>query len=78
MNKTYSALRKVVVFIVGASVLIAGVILIPLPGPGLLVIVAGLVILSLEFDWAKRYLDLARKKLDQLRQKAKRKSKKDK
>jgi uncharacterized protein (TIGR02611 family) len=40
----------------GWLVVIAGVILIPLPGPGLLVIPIGLAILSLESAWAHRLL----------------------
>lgn len=39
----------------GFTVLIVGLILIPLPGPGLLVTIAGLFILSLEFTWADRH-----------------------
>jgi uncharacterized protein (TIGR02611 family) len=34
-----------------------GIILIPLPGPGILVVLLGLFILSLEFEWAKNYLE---------------------
>ncbi len=44
---------------VGVVVVLAGVALLALPGPGMLVIIAGLLILSTEFDWAKRWLDIA-------------------
>ena len=57
-------LKKTGVGIVGGVVLIAGVIMIPYPGPGWLVVFAGLGILSTEFDWAKRVLDFAKKKYD--------------
>lgn len=63
MKKTIKALRKIGVLLVGIPVLILGIILVPAPGPGLLVIVAGLFILSLEFEWAQKYLDNARAKL---------------
>ncbi len=46
--------RKVGVLLVGIPVLALGIALVPLPGPGTLVILAGLAILSLEFDWADR------------------------
>ncbi|ARC56722.1 hypothetical protein AS850_06490 [Frondihabitans sp. 762G35] len=45
---------KVVVGIVGVAVVIAGVILIPLPGPGWLVVFLGLAILGTEFPAAHR------------------------
>ena len=51
------AAKRVVVFMVGVAVLLAGVAMLALPGPGLLVIIVGLVILSTEFAWAERALD---------------------
>lgn len=48
--------KKVVVAIVGTSVVILGVIMIVTPGPAILVIPAGLAILALEFAWARRWL----------------------
>jgi uncharacterized protein (TIGR02611 family) len=56
--------RKVAVGIVGGVVLVIGVILIPYPGPGWLVVFAGLGILSTEFTWAQRLLDYAKNKYD--------------
>jgi putative flippase GtrA len=49
--------RRIAVGIVGTAVLIAGFILsLPLvPGPGLLIVIAGLAILSTEFEWAERW-----------------------
>lgn len=44
----------------GTVVLVAGIIMIPYPGPGWLVVFAGLAILGTEFAWAKRLLDHAR------------------
>lgn len=43
-----------------------GIALIPLPGPGLLVVAAGLAILSLEFEWARRWLDHTKDRLEQV------------
>lgn len=51
--------RKAAVLVVGVAVLLAGVALLALPGPGMLVIIVGLVILSTEFAWAERWLDYA-------------------
>jgi uncharacterized protein (TIGR02611 family) len=44
----------------GAAVIVTGIILLPLPGPGWLIIFIGLAILSLEYTWARRVLRFAR------------------
>lgn len=56
--------KKVAVGIVGGFVLLAGIIMIPYPGPGWLVVFAGLGILSTEFEWAQHVLNYAKKKYD--------------
>lgn len=55
-------LRRLFVGLVGGIVLLVGVIAIPYPGPGWLIVFAGLGILATEFDWAKRLLVYARGK----------------
>lgn len=49
-----------VVAVVGFVLLGVGAALLVLPGPGLLVIAAGIAVLSLEFEWAGRLVDRAR------------------
>jgi uncharacterized protein (TIGR02611 family) len=56
----FHQVRRVVVFVVGMTVLLLGITLIVLPGPAILVIPAGLAILGLEFRWARRLLRRAR------------------
>ena len=51
-----SVAKKVVVAVIGLTVLIAGVIMIVTPGPALLVIPLGLSILAGEFAWARYWL----------------------
>ena len=51
---------RVVVGLLGGGVTILGLVLIPAPGPGWLVVFLGLAILASEFDWARRLLDYAR------------------
>jgi tellurite resistance protein TerC len=53
---TYKTARRIVVAIVGGTVLLVGIAMIVLPGPATLVIPAGLAILALEFAWARRWL----------------------
>jgi uncharacterized protein (TIGR02611 family) len=54
--------------VVGAILLVAGVVLaLPLvPGPGLLLVVAGLSVLSHEFEWARRLRDWAHGELQRI------------
>ncbi|HEY0965296.1 MAG TPA: TIGR02611 family protein [Candidatus Saccharimonadales bacterium] len=56
--------QKFAVGIAGGTVLIVGVIAIPYPGPGWLIVFAGLAILAREFPWAGRVLHYARGKYD--------------
>jgi uncharacterized protein (TIGR02611 family) len=49
--------RRLMVFILGVAVALAGVAMLVLPGPGVIVIILGLVILATEFAWAERMLD---------------------
>jgi uncharacterized protein (TIGR02611 family) len=52
------------VAVLGSIVLAAGIVMIPYPGPGWLVVFAGLAILATEFTWARRVLTFARGKYD--------------
>lgn len=52
------------VAVVGALVLVGGIVAIPYPGPGWLIVFAGLAILASEFRWAKRVLRYARGRYD--------------
>jgi len=49
--------KRLMFLIVGFTVLLAGVAMLALPGPGMLVIILGLVILAQEFAWAEKVLD---------------------
>lgn len=57
--------------IIGFTVLLAGIAMLVLPGPALAVIPIGLAILSLEFAWAARLLEVAIEKAEQAKQSAK-------
>lgn len=54
---TYKVARRIVVAVVGVTVLLIGVALLVLPGPAFVVIPTGLAILGLEFAWARRWLN---------------------
>jgi tellurite resistance protein TerC len=55
--------RRVVVLVVGVTVLLLGVVMLAAPGPGVLVMLAGLAILAAEFAWARRWLKRTRQGL---------------
>ena len=52
---------RVVVGIIGALIVVVGIITIPLPGPGWLTVIAGLFVLATEFTWAERLLEFTKK-----------------
>ncbi len=58
------------VFLVGLLVVVTGVILLPLPGPGWLVIFAGMAIWGTEFVWAQLVLRWTRRKVAEAAQRA--------
>lgn len=60
---TYRFARRLVIGIVGATVLLAGFIMIVTPGPAFVVIPIGLAILGLEFAWARRWLQKVRERI---------------
>ncbi|MGM1060058.1 TIGR02611 family protein [Saccharothrix sp. Mg75] len=55
---------RIGVGVVGGLVLVAGILMIPYPGPGWLVVFAGLAILATEFEWAGRVLKFAKRYYD--------------
>jgi uncharacterized protein (TIGR02611 family) len=52
--------KRVGTAIVGGLVVVIGIIAIPYPGPGWLIVFAGLAILATEFTWAQHVLDRVR------------------
>ncbi len=62
-RSTTARLYRAGVGVVGSLVVVLGVILIPLPGPGWLIVFIGLSILASEFAWAERLLHFARAKV---------------
>ncbi|HKH21136.1 MAG TPA: PGPGW domain-containing protein, partial [Gammaproteobacteria bacterium] len=45
-----------ILLVIGGTVLLAGIVMLVVPGPGLIVIPLGLGILAIEFAWAGRLL----------------------
>jgi uncharacterized protein (TIGR02611 family) len=63
-RRTANLVYRIVVGVVGTAVLILGIFAIPYPGPGWLIVFAGLAILGTEFLWAQRVLHWVRARYD--------------
>jgi uncharacterized protein (TIGR02611 family) len=64
---------RTVIFLFGLTIVMLGVVLLPLPGPGTIVVVLGLGVLSVEFAWAQHTLDKVKRAARRVRDKAQRK-----
>lgn len=53
-------MKRVIIAVVGCVLLVVGAILLVLPGPGLLLVLAGLLTLATEFPAVERYVDPVR------------------
>ncbi|MBU2666309.1 TIGR02611 family protein [Actinoplanes bogorensis] len=60
-NPTGRLALKISIAALGAIVVAAGIVMIPLPGPGWAVVIAGLAIWAIEFAWAKHLLEFTKK-----------------
>lgn len=56
-------LRRLAVGAAGSVVVVVGLILVPLPGPGWAIVFAGVALLGTEFSWAERLLQAVRRRL---------------
>ncbi|HLL53016.1 MAG TPA: PGPGW domain-containing protein [Myxococcaceae bacterium] len=59
--------RMVGVTLVGGTAVLLGIVMLVLPGPGLLVILAGLALLATEYAWARWLIHRARGRVARLR-----------
>ncbi len=55
---------RVLVFVIGLVLVLGGLALVPLPGPGWLVVILGLVVWASEFSLAQRVLDWVKAKVN--------------
>jgi len=54
--------RRVLVAVAGTLLVLVGLVLLVLPGPGIVIVLAGLAVLGTEFAWARRALFFTRVK----------------
>jgi uncharacterized protein (TIGR02611 family) len=60
-TENIKVVRRVIVSVIGVTVLLIGVALLVLPGPAFIVIPVGLTILASEYAWARRWLKRVRR-----------------
>jgi uncharacterized protein (TIGR02611 family) len=63
-------MKKFYVALIGGTIVVLGVVMLVLPGPGLLVIAGGLALLATEFLWARRALRSAKSTVAKVRRKS--------
>lgn len=59
-NVTYRVARRIVIAVIGGTIVLLGIAMLVLPGPGLLTIIGGLALLGVEFAFARRWLKRAK------------------
>jgi uncharacterized protein (TIGR02611 family) len=65
--------KRIGVTIVGGVLLLAGLVFLVLPGPGFVLILAGLAILATEYVWAQTVLNYAKDKANRAKDRVRRK-----
>ncbi|MBX3356255.1 MAG: PGPGW domain-containing protein [Phycisphaeraceae bacterium] len=64
-NTTVRTARRIVIGVTGGTVVLAGVAMLVLPGPGIVTIGLGLAMLSVEFAFAQRWLKVVRERTNE-------------
>lgn len=64
LNKTLKNVKRIIIGVIGTTILLIGLALIVLPGPAFIVIPIGLAILATEFAWAKRLLKRVKQQVE--------------
>jgi len=67
----YKQIRKLVIFLIGISIVLIGCVLFFTPGPAIIVIPIGLAVLATEFIWAKKLLKKFKETTSSITQSAK-------
>ena len=61
-------IRRLAILLIGATVVLIGLIMLVTPGPALVVVPVGLAILAIEFTWARRLLRQVRERAAKVRE----------
>ncbi|MDO8459723.1 MAG: PGPGW domain-containing protein [Nanoarchaeota archaeon] len=69
--KNLKLVKRTIKIVFGFTILLLGIALLVLPGPGIVVIVFGLIILATEYIWARKLLEKGKFGLNKLKIRAK-------
>lgn len=69
MINSLKQLKKIIIGIIGGTIVLIGLVMIVLPGPAFIVIPLGLSILATEFIWAKKMIDKFKEQFEKLKKK---------
>src|ERR687890_1573076 len=61
----HPTVKTTVIAVLGGLLTLAGIALLVLPGPGFVLVAAGLAVLATRFSWARKPLDYAKDKAEQ-------------
>jgi uncharacterized protein (TIGR02611 family) len=65
--KTLGQAKRLVIMVIGFTTLAAGIAMIVLPGPAIIVIPVGLAVLATEFIWARKLLVAVKERIERMR-----------
>ena len=65
--RTLGQAKRLIVTVTGCTVFVAGIAMLVLPGPAIVVIPVGLALLATEFIWARKLLDSAKERISRMR-----------
>jgi len=69
MINSLKQLKKIIIGIIGGTIVLIGLVMIVLPGPAFIVIPLGLSILATEFIWAKKMIEKFKEQFEKLKKK---------
>lgn len=59
--------KRLIITVIGFTILAIGITMVVLPGPAVIVIPVGLALLSTEFVWARKLLFAVKNRIDRMR-----------
>lgn len=65
--RTLGQAKRMIATVIGFTILAAGIAMIVLPGPAIVVIPVGLAVLATEFIWARKLLDTVKERIERMR-----------
>lgn len=61
---SWRSLKKLIVIVIGPLLILLGILLLVLPGPGIVLIIAGIALLGTEYHWARRLMGPVKRWVD--------------